>query len=219
MIVTGDGSDFVGREQELARLAVLADKVRSGNPQVVCVRGQAGIGKTTMVRRFVADLTDFTVLLATGDAAETALDLGVVGQLVRRLADDGVHTEPELSPLAVGAQLLDLLGRLQADGSVALVVDDLQWADAPSVQALGFVLRRIWADQVLVVVVSREDGERLDRLARSGPSATVIELSGLATDDVARLSRVVAGRLLPDAAAERLRDYTGGHPLHLRRVP
>jgi DNA-binding CsgD family transcriptional regulator len=218
LIVSWDGADFVGREQELARLAALADAARAGNPRVVCVRGAAGIGKTTVVRRFVAGLSGFTVLLATGDAAETGLRLGVVGQLVRRLADGGVHTDPELSPLAVGAQLLDLLGRLQADGSVALVVDDLQWADPPSVQALGFVLRRIWADQVLVVVVSREDGERWARLARSGPPATVVELSGFGTDDVARLSRVVAGRQLPDAAAERLRDYTGGHPLHLRTL-
>jgi len=215
---------FVGREAELARLAELGDKVRAGDPQVVSLRGPAGIGKTTMVRRFANGLRDFTVLLASGDAGETGLDHGVVGQLVRRvpaelrtpLLTDPVP--PDASPLAVGAQLLDLLGRLQATGSVALVVDDAQWADAPSVQALGFVLRRVWADQVLVIVVAREDDPRLDRLARSGPTGTAIELTGLRTQEVVRLSLVVAGRQLPVPAAERLRSYTGGHPLHLRTL-
>jgi len=212
----GDRADFVGREHELARLAALADKVRAGDPQVVCVRGPAGIGKTTMVRRFAAGLTDFTVLVATADATETGLDHGVVGQLVRRLP--GVPPFTDVSPFAVGAQLLDLVGGLQSAGSVAIVVDDVQWADPPSVQALGFVLRRIWADQVLAVVVARDDDERLDRLARSGPTATVIELTGLGTRDVAALSRVVAGQELPGGVAARLRDYTGGHPLHLRTL-
>ena len=219
---------FVGREAELARLAELGDKVRAGDPQVVSVRGPAGIGKTSVVRRFANGLHDFTVLVASADAGETGLDHGVVGQLVRRVPTElrtPLLTDPvpaDASPLAVGAQLLDLLGRLQAASSaassVAIVVDDAQWADAPSVQALGFVLRRIWADQVLVVVVAREDAPRLDRLARSGPTSTTIELSGLRTQEVARLSLVVAGRELPAPAAERLRSYTGGHPLHLRTL-
>jgi len=215
---------FVGREAELARLAELGDKVRAGDPQVVSVRGPAGIGKTSVVRRFANGLHDFTVLVASADAGETGLDHGVVGQLVRRVPAElrtPLLTDPvpaDASPLAVGAQLLDLLGRLQATGSVAMVVDDAQWADAPSVQALGFVLRRIWADQVLVIVVAREDDPRLARLARSGPTSTTIELSGLRTPEVARLSLVVAGRELPAPAAERLRSYTGGHPLHLRTL-
>jgi DNA-binding CsgD family transcriptional regulator len=216
-LTVSDG--FVGREHELARLAELADKVRAGDPQVVCVRGQAGIGKTTMVRRFAAGLPDFTVLVATASAAETGLDFGVLGQLVRRVPEPTpLLADPAASPLAVGARLLDLLGRLQTDGSVAIVVDDIQWADPASVQALGFVLRRIWADHVLVIAVAREEDARLDRLTRSGPTVTTIELTGLGAGDVAQLSRVVVGRELPGAAAERLRDYTGGHPLHLRTL-
>lgn len=214
----GERSDFVGREQELTRLDELADKVRAGEPQVVWVRGAAGIGKTTVVRRFAARLTDFTVLAATADPAETALDHGVIGQLVRRLPGAPMGAAPDESPLAVGARLLDLLGRLQSAGSVALVVDDVQWADPPSVQALGFVLRRIWADQVLVVLVAREPDERLDRLVRSGPAATVMVLAGLGAADVAELSRRVAGQELTTTAAARLREFTGGHPLHLRTL-
>ncbi|GAB1513169.1 helix-turn-helix transcriptional regulator [Actinophytocola sp. KF-1] len=224
-------ADFVGRESELDRLAEMAAKVRTGQPQVVCVRGVAGIGKTTMVRRFMADLTGFTVLSATADVTETVVDNGVVDQLVRRVPAAVRAGHPLLarsvpvdaSPLAVGAQLLDVLGTLQSTGSVVLVVDDAQWADVSSLQALGFVLRRVWADQVMVVIVTRPTVDDrvaglLTRLFRAGPPATTMELAGLAASDIVRLSRVVVGDDLPVAAAERLRSFTGGHPLYLRTL-
>ena len=58
--------------------------------------------------------------------------------------------------MAVGARLLDLLDRLQAgDWVVVLVLDDLQWADRPSLRAVLFALRRLRADKVLIVVSAR----------------------------------------------------------------
>ncbi|MFC4857260.1 helix-turn-helix transcriptional regulator [Actinophytocola glycyrrhizae] len=225
-------ADFVGRESELDRLAEMADKVRTGQPQIAHVRGVAGIGKTTMVRRFVAGLADFTVLTATADLTETVVDNGVVDQLVRRVPSAVRAAAPLLargvpadaSPLAVGAQLLDVLGTLQATGSVVLVVDDAQWADVSSLQVLSFVLRRVWADQVMVLIAARPSPDErvanlLTRLVRAGPSAsTTMELAGLAAPDIARLSRAVVGDDLPAPAAERLRSFTGGHPLHVRTL-
>lgn len=232
-MTSGDlgGADFVGRQPELDRLAALAERARTGDPQVVVVRGPAGIGKTTTVRRFLARLDGFLVLWANSDASETMLDHGVVGQLMRRVPRLARASVPLLSgripadasPLAVGAQLLDLLGALQADGSVAVVVDDAQWADLPSLLALGFVLRRMWADQVLVIVIARPADDRqtdqlLDRLARGGPNAHTIDLAGLPAQDVAQLSQALGGREVSAATAERLRAFTGGHPLYLRTL-
>ncbi|TDQ01010.1 helix-turn-helix transcriptional regulator [Labedaea rhizosphaerae] len=226
----GHGADgFVGRTAELAKLSELAEKVRTGAPQVIWVHGPAGIGKTTMVRRFLSDLTGFAVLHAAADPSESVVPYGIVDQLVRRvpqraqvpLLASGIPDEA--NPLAVGARLLDLLGLIQAGGSVALVVDDVQWIDAPSAHALGFVLRRVWADQVLVVLLARpaEDSHSADLLGKlnhSGGGAVSLELTGLGAGEVSGLALAMTGRRLPVPAAERLRDYTGGHPLHLRTL-
>jgi DNA-binding CsgD family transcriptional regulator len=222
---------FVGRSAELRSLAGIADKVTTGSPQVVWIRGRAGIGKTSLVRAFVAGLTDFTVLWAAADPSETLADYGVVDQLVRRLPADVRGATPLLAgavgsdanPLAVGAQLLELLGTLQSRGSVVIVVDDVQWADASSISALGFLLRRIWIDQVLVVFVARpiqdlESGQLIERLTHSAPDASTIDLAGLSSPEAAGLSRLVTGDELPTWAVERLRDYTAGHPLLLRKL-
>ena len=82
------------------------------------------------------------------------LSYGVIDQL-----QPGSLTEPGTDPMAVGARLLDLLDRLQADGQVVvLVIDDLQWADRPSSRAVLFALRRLRADKVLAVVSTRAGG-------------------------------------------------------------
>ena len=89
------------------------------------------------------------VLSARGDQAEADLDFGIVGQLLRTAA--GVSqpvvpregTGPAVSSFAVGARLLEVVGEQQAMGPAAIFVDDLQWADRKSVEALTFMLRRL----------------------------------------------------------------------------
>ena len=73
---------FVGRAAELAVLEAAAAAARGGQPKVVLVEGEAGIGKSTLLARFAAGLADATVLRASGDEAELRLPYGIVGQLV-----------------------------------------------------------------------------------------------------------------------------------------
>ncbi|MFK0170848.1 AAA family ATPase [Streptomyces sp. NPDC090306] len=222
---------FVGRGPESARLRACADGVRAGAPWLAVVEGEAGIGKSALLRHTAAeDLDGFTVLWATGDPAETDLPGGVLAQLTRRAESAGAAPadapeQPGGPPTAhvLGGQLLLLLGALQEGGRpVAVVVDDVQWADALSVRALGFVLRRLWADRVLTVLATRpgEDrtAEALDRLTRSLDRTVRLELRGLDGDDVVRLAQgLVEGRLAP-GLGERLYAYTKGHPLYVRTV-
>lgn len=224
---------FVGREPEFARLRACADGVRAGASWLAVVEGEAGIGKSALLRHCAAEALDgFTVLWATGDPSETDLPGGVVAQLTRQ-ADRArpappSPTTPEHPPgvstaHALGGQLLLRIGALQESGRpVAIMVDDVQWADPLSLRALGFVLRRLWADRVLTVLATRpgEDdvSEVLDRLARALERAVKLELRGLGADDVARLARdLVEGRLAP-GLGERLYAYTQGHPLYVRTV-
>jgi DNA-binding CsgD family transcriptional regulator len=233
----GDSEVFVGRVRESARLADCAAEVRDGRARLAVIEGEAGIGKSALVRRLAASLTDYTVLWATGDPSETELPGGVLEQLTRRLNRAVAEQYPlvsdptaaGLSAHAVGGELLLLLGALQeAAGPVAVMVDDFQWADPFSAQVLGFVLRRLWADRVLTVLVARSDtdaagagagtGDQLDRLARSVESTVRVTVAGLKEDDVAQVALGLLGERLAPGLVERLHTYTKGHPLHLRTV-
>jgi DNA-binding CsgD family transcriptional regulator len=212
---------FVGRVDEEKRLRAGADEVRAGESWLAVVEGEAGIGKSSLVRRFAGSLEDFTLLRASGDPAEVDLPYGVISQLTSRV--DPLEPATGASPHVVGGQLLLQLGDLQDTGRpVAVIVDDLQWADRLSLQALGFVLRRLWSDRVLIILVTRPDpesgGDLLDRMLRSSERTTTIELRGLASGEVAQLAHaLVEGRLAP-GLSEWLFTYTHGHPLYVRTV-
>ncbi|MBM9510313.1 AAA family ATPase [Actinacidiphila acididurans] len=227
----GHGEVFVGRLRESERLAACAAKVRDGEAWLAVVEGEAGIGKSALARQVAASLEGFTVLWATGDASETDLPGGVIGQLMRRVDRDVVAPFPLLaqesavgvSPHAIGGQLLLLLGALQeSKGPVAVFVDDVHWADPLSLQVLGFVLRRLWADRVLTVLLTRSDAEStaltLDRLVRSLDRAVRVGIGGLDEDDVARMARRLLDVRLAPGLVQRLHGYTKGHPLYLRTV-
>jgi DNA-binding CsgD family transcriptional regulator len=121
----------------------------------------------------------------------------------------------------VGAYLLEVVGELAAAGPAAIVVDDLQWADRRSVEALTFMLRRLSVDPVIAVVIYRGPGDRLDEAAQrmlgSIENRVHIPLGGLDGEEVAALAAALAGPL-EEEAVQRLYAGTGGHPLYLRTV-
>jgi predicted ATPase len=228
MASRGTGDDFVGRRTELALLHGALREARAGRPAIVSVEGEPGIGKTRLLRRFVAEVPDVAVLWASGDEAEVPLDYGLAEQLwAGAPAGLGVDGPPQTAGaaaaggFAVGAALLDVLGTLQQHRTVAIVVDDLQWADLPSAQALMFALRRLRRDNVLVLLASRPHS-----LARLGDGwsrllaerARRIRLPGLTSSDLQPLVQVLLGVNLALAARERLCEHTGGNPLYVRAL-
>ena len=222
----GGSTLFVGRAPELASFAFQVSRARGGVPAVVVVEGPAGIGKTALVRQALAGAADFQVLAATAEEWESRLAGGVVAQLMAG-ADDALarqeQRDQEISadPFTTGVELLELLGRLQRHGPVALVVDDAQWADTVSVQAVAFALRRRHRDCVLAVFVAREEApglpETLRRLA-DGEGGVNVHLDGLDPPELAELSSAVRGRTLSHRSAQRLCTHTGGSPLHARAL-
>jgi DNA-binding CsgD family transcriptional regulator len=219
---------FVGRTAELARLAEVIARVEAGEPWLVTIEGDSGIGKTALARRCLAQASGVKVLSARADQAETNLDFGIVDQLLWA-AGDAVPTAPStggagpaVSSFAVGAHLLEVVGGQQTTGAVALLVDDLQWADRRSVEALTFMLRRLSVDAVLAVVVYSGLGDRLGEAAqgmlRSVENRLDISLGGLGLDEVAALAAALTPGQLDSDAVHWLYQGTGGHPLYLRTV-
>jgi hypothetical protein len=209
-------------------MAEVVSRAEAGQPWLVAIEGDPGMGKTSLVRRCLTSTPGLRVLSARASQAEADLDFGVVDQLLRAAGGAGEPvlpaggTDSPASSFAVGARLLEVLGEQQATEAVAIVVDDLQWADRKSVEALTFMLRRLPVDPVVAVVVYRGPGDRLDETARRMllclENRLQILLGGLHMDDVALLAGALTPGPLGEEVIQRLHKGTGGHPLYLRTL-
>ncbi|HTT90035.1 MAG TPA: AAA family ATPase [Acidimicrobiales bacterium] len=221
---------FVGRKAELAQVAEVVARVKTGQPWLLTIEGDSGIGKTAFIRRCAFSSTGATVLWARADQAESDFGYGVVTQLTRdvkgRLLDKCPlltgETLYQASAFAVGAELLGVIGALQAAGPVVIVVDDLQWADGRSVDALSFMLRRLSVDPVLMAVAVRGDRDNLDepgrRMLQSVERRLHLQLTGLDHDDVGPLASALGAPVLRPEVIQRIYESTAGHSLYLQTV-
>ena len=217
---------FVGREAELATLSGLAERARANEPQFALVEGEAGIGKSSLLAKLESSLRDAIVLRASGEEAESQLAYGVVAQLVsaaqavggRPSALLGSGLNDGVDSLSAGPELLGLLDTVR-EGLVVLLVDDLHWADTASARALLFVLRRMRAEQALVVATSRpgelaRHGEGWSRFFSGDERATRLRLGPFGPDDMVALSRALGSGELSSTGAASLLAHTGGNPLY-----
>ena len=219
---------FVGRAAELAQVAEVVAQVEMGRPWLVAIEGDPGMGKTALARRGLAGAADLRVLSARADQAEADLDFGIADQLLRSAGGAFLRTSPGAgadshgSSFAMGALLLEMVGELQDGGAVAVLIDDLQWADRKSVEALTFMLRRLSVDPVVAVVIYRGPSDRMDEAAQrmllSVENRLDITLDGLGSDEVASLAAALRADPLDGQAVQWLYRATGGHPLYLRTV-
>ncbi|MFI8221460.1 AAA family ATPase [Streptomyces sp. NPDC085932] len=215
---------FVGRHDELAALGIATAQARDGQSSLVELRGAAGTGKTTLIRHWLScpELKRSTVLRAACDQAERDHPFGMMGQFISQLPIDIRAQFPELVanlergiPARIGAAFLQLLEVLQISDLLIIVVDDIQWADLASLQALGYALRRLHTGSLLMVFSAREEepvSEYLCRLMRDYPNVRRLALSGLSEREVAELARYHE-MSLEWHDIRRLHAYTAGNPL------
>ena len=133
---------------------------------------------------------------AQAAALSTALALGPPGAVDR---------------FAVGVATLGLLRAAVEDGPVLIVVDDLQWVDSASAEALSFASRRFAAIPALLVAAQRAD-------ARRTPGLEVVRVGPLDREDAGRVLAAHAGRIVPDVQG-RILDAARGNPLALVELP
>lgn len=210
---------LVGRAVEMAALRAALDEVRSGRPRSVLIEGEPGIGKTALLRAFAQEHAGESLLWASGGELERALDFGVADQLLAFASPRPPrparprHTDG----LAVGAELLSMVGRLESTASLVVVVDDLQWVDNGSTRALTFMLRRLRHDPVLFLGAARDRTQLEAAWTRVFDEQRVITVPGLSSHDVLTLASM-DGHELGRGAGEHLRRHTGGNPLHVRAL-
>jgi predicted ATPase len=153
---------LIGRRREQQILADLLDEARRGHSGVLVIRGEIGIGKTTLLSSAVADASDLRVMQISGAESEMELPFAGVQQLctplprfIDRLPDPqknalqvsfGLRTGEAPDRLLVGLAVLTLLGEASGEGATVCVIDDAQWLDTASLQALAVVARRVIAD-------------------------------------------------------------------------
>ncbi len=213
----------VGRTGELAALKALLDGARAGRSGALLIEGDAGVGKTALLDAAAEIAVGFTHLRTCGVESEATLDHAALLQVLSPLRETmrQIPDRPAAAVAAalgwaaggeiagdrflVGAGTLALLAQEAAERRpVLVVVDDLQWVDRESAQALLFAARRLGADAVLVLLA-----------ARSGVELTV-PVDGVDRLTLGGLTAADAQQLLPDVGrgvADELAAATGGNPL------
>ena len=217
-----------GRRDECAVLGGLLDGARDGRSGVLVLRGEAGVGKTALLEYAIESAADLTVLQAAGCEAEMELAFATLHQLCAPVLDrlEGLPG-PQRGALAttfglsagtvpdrffVGLAVLGLLSGAAQQRPLLCVIDDAQWLDRASAQALAFVARRMLAEPVVVLFAAREPSDLLAVL----PELVVGELGD--ADARALLASVIPGRL-DERIADQLLAETRGNPLALLELP
>jgi predicted ATPase len=162
---------------------------RSGQPEVVLVEGEAGVGKSSLLDHIAATASDFTELFAEGAESDSPHPWNILDQLGVRASD------ASLTPASAAQQLRELVDSRSGSGPLLVIVDDWQWADPESVDALIDLTARAAGDALLLAIGSRPlDSSHLPRWRRwaSRPGRVrTIRLTGLSLANAIDLVREI----------------------------
>ncbi|MGW7042211.1 ATP-binding protein [Streptomyces avermitilis] len=221
---------FLGRRDERAALCEVLEAARRGHGGAVVVHGEPGIGKTALLDQTVASVPGLRVLHADGHEYENELAFAGLHQLCAPLFDHmnrlsapqrdalsvafGLRGGAKPDRFHVGLAVLGMLSDVAEHEPVVCVVDDAQWLDQESAQALAFVARRVEAEAVALLFSLRELDQRQ-------------ELAGLATLHVEGLRENHARTLLTaqihapidERVQDRVLWEARGNPLALLELP
>ncbi|MEV0830531.1 ATP-binding protein [Nonomuraea rubra] len=216
------------RQRERDELDGLLDDVRSGRGRALMLRGEAGVGKSALLRHAVEAAADMRVARAAGIESEMELAFAGLHLLVAPLLDRieclpgpqrdalavafGLRQGPAPDRFLVGLAVLTLLAEAAEERALLCVVDDVQWLDQSSAQVLAFVARRLLAEPVGLIFAAREPGKQFHGLAD-------LEVRGLPKPESLALLRSVVPFRLDQRVRDRILAETNGNPLALLELP
>ena len=214
---------LLGRLPERAALSQLLDAARAGRSGVLVVRGEPGVGKTALLDWAIESAAGLRVARVAGVESEMELAFAVLQQLCAPMLGKleglpgpqrdalrvafGLSTGAAPDRFLVGLASLSLLSEA-AEQPLLCVIDDAQWLDRASAQALAFVARRLLAEPVALVFATREPGEEYRGLPE-------LPVGGLRDDDAQELLRSVITGPLDERVRDRIIAETRGYPLAL----
>jgi DNA-binding CsgD family transcriptional regulator len=221
---------FLGRTGEREVLDRLIGNVAGGQSAVLVIRGEAGIGKTALLRYAARRASGFRIAKVTGVESEMELPFAGIHQLCAPMLprldalpqpqQDALRVALGLASgqvpdrLLIGLAVLGLLSAVAEERPLLCLVEDAQWLDAASGVILGFVARRLLAESVAIVVAVREPNTRHDF-----DGLPELALRGLTEEDArALLMRALPGRF-DDRVRDRIVAETRGNPLALLDLP
>ncbi len=217
-----------GRRRETELLGGLVEAVRGGHGAVVVVLGEPGVGKTALLDYTIEAASDISVMRAAGVESEMELAFAALHQLCNPVLDRlerlpgpqrdalgtafGLREGPAPDRFLIGLAVLSLLSEVAGRRPLVCAIDDAQWLDRASAQALAFAARRLVAEPVLMAFAAREPSVDF-----AGLPELVVE--GLAEADARALLDSVVRWPLDERVRERIVAETQGNPLALLELP
>jgi hypothetical protein len=223
----GGSAALVGRTSECAILDALLDRVTRGHSGVLVLRGEAGIGKTTLVRYLLEAGSQLSVTRCAGVESEMELPFAGLHELCSPLLH-GLDTlvEPQRHALSVALGLetghapdkllvalgaLGLLAAVSERAPMLCIVEDAHWLDEASAQVFGFIGRRLLAEPIALVFAARAPVTSPDYLM----GLPELRVEGVDEQSARTLLDSVSAAWVDDAIRARVIDETHGNPLAL----
>jgi DNA-binding CsgD family transcriptional regulator len=219
--------DRVGERVALERLVA---GVRAGESRVLVLRGEAGVGKTALLRHLSEAAKGCRVARAAGVESEMELAFAGLHALCAPMLDRlgnlpgpqrdalstafGLSAGPPPDRFFVGLAVLSLLADAAEEQPLVCIVDDAQWLDRVSSQTLGFVARRLLAERVGLVFALRDSGE-----AHALEGLTELRVEGLEDAEARALLESAVPGPVDARVRRRILDETRGNPLALIELP
>ena len=204
--------------------------VRAGPSRALVLRGEAGVGKSALLEYLAQRAAGCAVVRAAGVESEMELAFAGLQQLCAPFADRlerlpgpqrdalgtafGVRDGDAPDRFLVGLAVLSLLSDAAEEKPLVCVVDDAQWLDAASAQALAFVARRLGAESVGLVLAVRDTGGE-----RPFDGLPELVVGGLDDGDARALLEAVVAGPLDARVRDRIVAETRGNPLALLELP
>src|SRR6516165_2144641 len=175
----GRALGLIDRRSERDTLDRLIEAVRAGESQALVLRGDPGMGKTMLLDHLAGRASGAGCRVARSVGVQSEMELAFAGlhQLCAPMLGHaerlpvpqrealriafGLAAGPPPDRFLVGLAVLSLLSEMAGEHPLICVIDDQQWLDRASMQALGFAARRLGADPVGLVFAARDPGPEL----------------------------------------------------------